>query len=139
MFLLFGSTITRSAAQRCTASRICAVDGFIDWPPATMCCTPRLAKSRSRPVADRDRDDTGGDVLDGAPRTVGRRLLADPRLLLAFLDLLEQVGDADLGGTPGDDAGLDGGADVVGVHVAVPDAVAADDDDRVAERAPGAA
>ena len=37
---------------------------------------------------------------------------------------------------PDRDAGLDRGADVVGVHVAVPDAVAADHDDRVAERVP---
>ena len=50
-----------------------------------------------------------------------------------LLDLLVEVGDADVGGTPDRDAGLDGGADVVGVHVAVPDAVAADHHDRVAE------
>ena len=44
-----------------TASRICAVDGFIDWPPATTCCTPRLVSRRRIPVADADRDDRGGD------------------------------------------------------------------------------
>ena len=32
--------------------------------------------------------------------------------------------------------GFDRGADVVGVDVTVPEAVAADDDDRVADRAP---
>ena len=36
------------------------------------------------------------------------------------------------------DTGLDRGADVVGVHMAVPEAVAAHDDDRVAERVPRA-
>ena len=86
-------------------------------------------------VAHRDRDDAGGDVLDR--RGTDLRLLTDPRLFFALLHLLVQVGDADLGGTTGDDAGLDGGADVVRVHVAVPDAVATDDDDRVAEVAPG--
>ena len=61
MFLLFGSTITQSAAHASTASRICAVDGFIDWPPATTCCTPRLVSRRRTPLADADRDDRGGD------------------------------------------------------------------------------
>ena len=63
-------------------------------------------------------------------------LLAHPLGLFALGDLLEEVGDADVGGTTRDDAGLDGAADVVGVHVAVPQAVAPDDDDRVAERGP---
>src|SRR4029078_8776757 len=49
MFLLLGSTITESLGQRSTASRICAVDGFIDWPPATIHWTPRLARSRRTP------------------------------------------------------------------------------------------
>ena len=135
MFLLFGSTITESAAQRCTASRICAVDGFIDWPPATMCCTPRLAKSCSRPSPTATATTPVVTCSTGAAPALG--LLPDPRLLFALLHLLVQVGDADLGGTTGDDAGLDGGADVVRVHVAVPDPVAADDDDRVAEVTPG--
>ena len=59
--------------------------------------------------------------------------LAHPALLL---DLLEEVGDPDLPGPADVDGGLDGGADVVGVDVAVPDAVAADDDDRVADAGP---
>src|SRR5262249_10478196 len=42
MFLLLGSTTTESDAHASTASRIWAVDGFIDWPPATTRCTPRL-------------------------------------------------------------------------------------------------
>ena len=55
---------------------------------------------------------------------------------LVLLDLLVEVGDVDAGRRADRDAGLDRGPDVVGVHVAVPDAVAADDDDRVAERVP---
>ena len=52
-------------------------------------------------------------------------------------DLLEQVGDADLErATIEVERGLDRRADVVGVDVAVPQPVAADDDDRVADLAP---
>ena len=60
-----------------------------------------------------------------------------PRFAAGVLggDLLEQVGDADLERTPVEVEGcLDRRSDVVGVHVAVPHAVAADDDDRVADR-----
>ena len=39
----------QSAVHASTASRICAVDGFIDWPPATTCCTPRLVSRRRTP------------------------------------------------------------------------------------------
>ena len=134
MFLLFGSMTTESAGTRSTASRIWAVDGFIDWPPATTAWTPTLAQQPADPVADRDRDDRGGHRSSRPRSRVGQvRGLADPVLLL---DLLEEVGDPDLGGTPGLDAGFDGGADVVGVHVGVPDPVAADHDDRVADRVP---
>src|SRR5207244_10479573 len=49
MFLLFGSTTTASAGQASTAWSSSAVDGFIDWPPATTSCTPRLRKSRCTP------------------------------------------------------------------------------------------
>ena len=49
MFLLLGSTITWSAGTASTASRICAVAGFMDWPPATMRCTPRERKMRPMP------------------------------------------------------------------------------------------
>ena len=121
MFLLLGSTITPSAAHCCTASRICAVDGFIDCPPATMCCTPRLAKSCSRPSPTATATTPVATCSTGAPAAaVG--LLPDPRRLFALLHLLVEVGHADLRGATGDDARLDGGADVVRVHVAVPDA-----------------
>ncbi len=50
--------------------------------------------------------------------------------------LVEQVGDADLAGPADLDGGLDGGADLVGVDVAVVDAVATDDHDGVADAGP---
>ena len=59
-----------------------------------------------------------------------------PALLLELPDLLEEVGDADLLGAAGVERGLDGGADVVGVDVAVPDPVAAHHDDGVADAGP---
>ena len=62
--------------------------------------------------------------------------LADPALLLDLVELVEQVGDPDLAGSTDLDGGLDRGADLVGVDVAVVDAVAADDDDRVADAGP---
>ena len=58
---------------------------------------------------------------------------AHPELLL---DLLEQVGDTDLARTTGVDTRLHGGADVIGVDVTVPDTLATDHDDRVADARP---
>ena len=49
-------------------------------------------------------------------------------------DLLGEVRDPDPVRAAGLDAGLDRGAHVVDVHVHVPQPVAADDDERVAER-----
>ena len=66
-----------------------------------------------------------------APGRVGR--LADPALLL---HLLGQVGDPDALRPPGVDAGLDGRPDVVGVDVAVPQPVAPDHHDGVADAGP---
>ena len=83
-----------------------------------------------RSVGDRH-DGTGHRFTLGL---VAADLLAHPGL---FLGLLEQVGDADPVGSPDGDAGLDSCADVVRVDMAVPDAVAADDDDRIAEFSPG--
>src|SRR5690606_2629776 len=87
-------------------------------------------------VAGGDGDDRGGDRLGDVRRDLDdvlRRGLPHPPLLL---DLLHEVGDADLPGAPAVDARLDGRPDVVGVDVAVPDAVAAHDDDRVADAGP---
>ncbi len=60
--------------------------------------------------------------------------VAHPRLLL---DLLVEVGDPDAVRPAHGDTGLDGGADVVGVDVAVPDAVTTHHHDGVAEGVPG--
>ena len=71
-------------------------------------------------------------MADGPLPTVPRRL-ADPALLF---DLLEEVGDPDGAGPAGVERRLDGRADVIGVDVAVPQAVPADHHDRVAEAGP---
>ena len=55
-------------------------------------------------------------------------------LLAGSGDLLGEVGDLDPARATGLDAGLDRGADVVDVDVDVPEALAADHDQRVAER-----
>ena len=130
MFLLLGSTTTPSAAHASTASRICAVDGFIDCPPATTCCTPRPRSSSRRPSP------TATATTAVVDRRDRRRCARPSGLRRGCIHLLEEVGDADVARTTDRDAGLDGGADVVGVHVAVPQAVAADHHDRVAEAAP---
>ena len=84
-------------------------------------------------VTGADGDDRGGHRrgADDAVQLGGG--VADPALLL---DLLEQVGHPDLAGAAAVQGGLDGVADVVGVDVAVPEAVAADDHDRVADAGP---
>ncbi len=55
-------------------------------------------------------------------------------LLPGARDLLGEVGDLDPAWCAGADAGLDGGADVVDVDVHVPQPLATDDDQRVAQR-----
>ena len=131
MFLLFGSTITPSAAHASTAARICAVDGFIDCPSGHDLLDTQAHEKPLHAVTDGHCDDAGRDLHIG-----GRRLLADPCLFLTILDLLEEVRHPDLRRFADVDPRFDGGADVVGVHVAIPDAVATHDHDRVAQRAP---
>ena len=75
-------------------------------------------------------------VVTGAAGTAAAGDRASRNPLVLVLDLLEEIGDADLMRAAGVDPRLDRATDVVGVHVAVPDSVAADDHDRVAERAP---
>ena len=117
-------------------SRICAVDGFIDWPPADDVVHAERVEDAADPVAGGDGDDRGhrggpsGHRSADAPDSSA---LANPGLLL---DLVEQVGDTDVAGPAGVEGGLDRGADVVGVDVAVPQAVASDDHDRVADAGP---
>ena len=84
-------------------------------------------------VAHTDRDDRGLDRRRQPPRS--RRHRSRPsraRAPPARTDRSTRIWC----GRPGLDPGLHCRADVVGVHVAVPDAFAADDDDRVAERSP---
>ena len=98
MFLLLGRMTTWSAGAASTASSSWAVDGFIVWPPVTMPCTPSEWKMRRMPspVATATTAVSTGSAMLGA--VVGRLGLAHPALLL---DLLEQVGDPDVAGTPG--------------------------------------
>ncbi len=84
MFLLFGRITTSAPGTDSTTSRICSVDGFIDWPPATMWWTPREWKMRRipSPVATATTDVTGAGSSGaaragassppGAPRTPPR-------------------------------------------------------------------
>jgi len=81
----------------------------------------------------------GQDATDPVPRSHGH----DPGshgiggVVAAHMgDLVEQVGHLDAVGTAGADACLDGGADLVGVDVAVPRAVAAHYHDRVTQLVP---
>ena len=75
---------------------------------------------------------TGDGSGRGGVLGVGH-LLAHPPLLF---DLLGQVGHPDLARPPGVEARFDGGPDVVGVDVAVPEAVPADHHDGVADPGP---
>ena len=84
----------RVGVARSTASRICAVDGFIDCPPATTCCTPRLVSKRRTPSPTATATTAVVDRLGCArPSTSATAGVAHPLFLL--FDLLEQVGDAD--------------------------------------------
>ena len=64
-------------------------------------------------------------------RPLGARVVA----VRGGRDLLGEVGDPDPVRAAGLDPGLDGGADVVDVHVDVPQALVADHDQGVPERA----
>ena len=137
MLPLLGSTITSSEARASTAATSSAIDGFIDWPPAIRRWTPSERKIRPMPspLATATTLVTGvgpSGACDGPEASIAGTL-ADPTLLF---DLLHQVGDPDGPGAAGVQAGLDGRADLVGVDVAVPQPVAADHHDGVAEAGP---
>ena len=108
------------AARPSIASRSMPVDGRRPGPPSTT-TAPASSKSCAQARAGGDRDD---------PAAAAR----SARCARGRGDLLGEVGDPDPVRAPGGDAGLDGGADVVDVDVDVPQPLAADDDERVAER-----
>ena len=94
------------------------VDGRLPGPPTTT-LAPASAKSFARPGP-------------AATATTWRPVRAD-ELVAGRGDLLGEVGDPDPVRAAGGDPGLDGGADVVDVDVDVPQPVAADHHERVAE------
>ena len=117
-----GSTTTSAAPQAVIASSSWPVDGRRPGPPVTT-TAPASANSAARPGP-------------AATATIRRPVALGGALAAPGLgDLLGEVGDPDPVRPPGVDAGLDRGADVVDVDVDVPQPVAADDDERVAERA----
>ena len=137
MLPLLGRMITSSDRTASTASTSSAVDGFMDWPPAMSPCTPRDRKIRPTPspVATATTPVVGagpGGVAAG-PLPDGARALTHPALLL---HLLEQVGHPDGARPAGVEGRLDGRTDVIGVDVAVPQAVPADHHDGVPEAGP---
>ena len=112
--------MTSWAPQEWIASRIMPVDGRLPGPPTTT-VAPASSKSFSSPGP-------AATATTWRPaRVVVRRARAPSG------DLLGEVGDPDPVRAPGRDAGLDRRADVVDVHVDVPEAVAADHDERVAQ------
>ena len=139
MFLFPGRTTTWPELTCSTASSSSAVDGFIVCPPRTMPCTPSSRNSSLIPaplLTATTAHVTAGCSESGAG---GGRSGDELGLAHGVLggDLLEQVGDPDLPGPAVEVEGdLDGGADVVGVDVTVPDPVPADHDDGVADRSP---
>ena len=84
-------------------------------------------------VSRGDGDDGAVDRFDVGGRALPGRRLPDPPLLV---DLFEQIGDPDVAGPAGVQGRLHGGADVVGVDVAVPEPVATHDHDRVTHAGP---
>ncbi len=135
MLSLLGSSTTSSEGTDSTTSRICAVDGFIDWPAGHEVVHAQGPEDPADALAVGHRHDRGARRRLGLGGDAARRpgALPDPALLL---DLLGEVGDPDVAGPAGVEGRLDGGPDVVGVDVAVPQAVAAHHDDGVPEARP---
>ena len=104
------------------ASSSIPVEGRLPGPPRTT-TAPASSNSAASPGP-------------AATATIGR---GRPAARLAGGDLLGEVGDPHPVRPAGLDPGLDGGADVVDVDVDVPEPLAADDDEGVAEPGEGAA
>ena len=109
----------RGAGPRARRRASRAVDARRPGPPCTT-VAPAASNSAAEPVAGHHRHDAAalGGQLAGRRRRGG----------------VAEVGDPDAVRPARLDAGLDGGADVVDVDVDVPGRLAADDDQRVAER-----
>ena len=131
-----GSPPRPSRPTSTTLSRS-AVEGFIDWPPTTWWCTPSERKMRPMPspvttattlvvgAARRPRGSAPPPGALDASRTQRSSSTCSARSVTRIRC-----------GRPGVDPGLDGGPDVVGVDVAVPQPVAADHHDGVADARP---
>ena len=117
-----GSTTISAAPHAVMASSSKPADGTVAGTPVDD-GGAGLFEQRAQPGA-------GGDGDDPAPAALG--LARAGRL-----HLLGEVGDPDPVRAAGPDAGLDRGTDVVDVHVDVPQPVAADDHQRVAEAGQG--
>ena len=137
MFLLLGRMMTSSERDgldrldqlgRRRVHRLAADDQVVDAERAED--APDAVAARRRPP--RSSSAAGPSPSRGAGAR-GAGALAHPPLLL---DLLVEVGHPDALRPPGVQAASMAGADVVGVDVAVPQAVAADHDDGVARCRP---
>ncbi len=98
-----------------------------------------VGEQLGQPVAAAHRHHRGRHPRQAGAGPRGHVLARHRSLAVGVLlgDLLEQIGHADLLRTTVEiERDLDGGADVVGVDVTVPEAVTADHDDRVADLAP---
>ncbi len=115
----FGSTTTSDAPHSSMASTSIPVLGRRPGPPGTV-TAPACSNSSASPAP--------------AVTATMRRPARVATRLRAVVYLLGEVGDPDPVGAAGLDPGLDRGAHVVDVHVDVPQAAAADHDERVAER-----
>ncbi len=137
MFLLLGRITTSAEPTDSTAFTRSAVAGFMVCPPTTRWWTPSERKMRPMPSPETTATTlvVGGGPVALAAGSGPRRAhaLAHPALLL---DLLVEVGHPDPVRPARVHAGLDGRADVVGVDVAVPQPVAADHHDGVADAGP---
>ena len=123
----------RSRAPRPT-SRIWAVEGFIDWPPGTMWCTPRDRKIRPMPSPVATATTA---VRGGGPGGLGRPGAGAPSRTQRSSSTCSARSVTRMSrGRPASRAASIGRADVVGVDVAVPQPVAPDHHDGVADAGP---
>ena len=142
MFLLFGSTTTD--VRRAPLDRLEDLRGRRVHRLAAGHDLVHAEAHEQPPdaLADPDRDDRGLDLAAGRPsparsrRTCRRAPASCSRTHCSSSTCSSRSVTRSWRGRPGFDAGFDRATDVVGVDVAVPEPVATDDDDRVAERGP---